>query len=316
LKRRVAVILLGIAALAAVSLSLDAGSLRGALRYVMEHPVWLLAAFGAYTGAFVLRAFAWRPFVPRRIALFRLFGLLLAALFLNHVAPAKAGDLARAYGIAKCGVGGGRAVAGVILARLADLVGLLAVLACAWVLAGEAEWGTVAVPACAVATVALALWALVRTGKLPPLGPLSEPAEKLRDALREANIYRLGAAFLWAAPAWVLEAGVSLFAVRSVGSDLSLTGAVAATCFAVLVTAVPLTPGGLGTYEAGMVFVLTSLGVPPEPAFAAAVLSHAMKYLYSLAAAPFAAHEGLIAIRPGDETGKGRVGHDEVSLEV
>lgn len=109
-------------------------------------------------------------------------------------------------------------------------------------------------------------------------------------------------------------AGVLLFAAEGVGLDLSVAGAVAATCFAVLATAVLLAPGGLGTYEAGMTFVLTSLGMPPGPAFAAAVLSHAIKYLYSLAAAPFAAHEGVISVRPRDETGK--VEPDGTRLEV
>jgi uncharacterized protein (TIRG00374 family) len=140
--------------------------------------------------------------------------------------------------------------------------------------------------------------------------------EKLRGALRETRPKQLGAAFLWAAPAWVLEAGVLLFAARGVGLDLSVAETVAATCFAVLVTAVPLTPGGLGTYEAGMVFILASLGAPAEPAFAAAVLSHAIKYLYSMAAAPFAAYEGVIAARPQDSIGKRRMDSDEARLEV
>ena len=316
MKARAAVIVLGLATLACASLFLDASSLRGALRYAAEHPAGLVAALGAYTGAFLLRTFSWRLFVPRWLPLTRLFSLLLAALFLNHVAPAKAGDVARAYVIAKQGVGAGRAVAGVILARLADLVGLLAVLASAWALAGDAEWGTVVAPVGVVAAASLALWVLTRIETLPMLGALSDPAEKLREALRETRPQQLGAAFLWVVPAWVLEAGVLIFAARAVGLDLSVAGAVAATCFAVLVTVVPLTPGGIGTYEAGMVFVLTSLGAPPEPAFAAAVLSHAMKFLYSMAAAPFAAYEGVVAARPQEEIGEGRMEADEARLEV
>ncbi len=114
MRTRVAVILTGLAVLVSASLFLDAASLRQALRYAAEHPLTLLAAFGAYTGAFVLRTFAWRPFVRRSIPASRLFSLILAALFLNHVAPAKVGDLARMYGVAKQGVEGGRAAAGVI----------------------------------------------------------------------------------------------------------------------------------------------------------------------------------------------------------
>jgi hypothetical protein len=153
LRARVAVILAGLAALVSASLFLDAAPLRDALLYAAEHPLGLLAAFGAYTAAFVLRAFAWRPFVPRRVPSSRLFALLLAALFLNHVAPAKAGDFARMYGLGKQGVEGGRAAASVILARLADLVGLLVVLAGAWALAGGARWGALISPAVAAAVI-------------------------------------------------------------------------------------------------------------------------------------------------------------------
>ncbi len=92
--------------------------------------------------------------------------------------------------------------------------------------------------------------------------------------------------------------------------DLSPAEVVAATCFAVLVAAVPLAPGSLGTYEAGMVAALLALGVPAETAFAAAVTTHAVKFLYALAAAPFALTEGLAAVR------KGEVRADETRLEV
>jgi glycosyltransferase AglD len=314
MRTRVAVILAGLTVLISVSLFLDAASLREALRYAVEHPLALLAAFGAYTGAFVLRTFAWRSFVPKRIPAPRLFSLILAALFLNHVAPAKAGDFARMYGLAKQGVEGGRAAAGVILARLADLLGLLVVLTTAWTLAGGAKWGSLIAPVGAVTIVALALWALARTETIPPLGRLSEPVAKLRAALRETTPGALGLAFLWAAPAWVLEAGILLFLVRGLGLDLGLPGAVAATCFAVLVTAVPLVPGGLGTYEAGMVFVLVSLGAPAEPAFASAVISHATKFLYAFTVAPFAVREGVSAAIIHSNSGK--VETDEARLEV
>jgi glycosyltransferase AglD len=314
LRTRVAAILIGMLVLISASLFLDAASIREALGYAVEHPLGLLAAIGAYTGAFVLRAFAWRPFVPRSIPGFRLFSLILAALFLNHVAPAKAGDLARMYAIAKQGVEGGRAVAGVILARLADLVGLLVVLIGAWTLAGGAEWGALIAPAGAVVVATLALWALARARTLPPLGRLANPVAKLRSALRETSPGALGAAFLWAAPAWVLEAGILLYLARGLGLDLGLAGAVAATCFAVLITAVPLVPGGLGTYEAGMVFVLVSLGVPAELAFAAAVISHATKFLYAFAAAPFVVREGIsVAIT---RSNSGKVETNEARLEV
>lgn len=222
MKARAVIVLLGLAALLTVAVVLDGGSLREALRYATEHPLQLLVALAAYTGAFVLRALAWRPLVAHRIPTSRLFGLIMAALFLNHVAPAKAGDFARMYGLAKRGIGGGGAVASVLLARLADLVGLLAVLAGSWALVGGVEWAPVVVPAGVVGVAALVLWALARVETLPPLGRLAEPVAQVRDALRETRPDALGAALLCAAPAWVLEAGILLFVAQSLGDRKSV----------------------------------------------------------------------------------------------
>lgn len=296
---RSAVIVLSLAALVGLSLLLDADYLWRAMTYAADHPLGLAAAFAAYTGAFALRALSWRALVPHvpAVSPVRLFNQLLAALFLNHVAPAKAGDFARMYGLSRLGVEGGRAVASVVVSRLADLIGLLVVLGAAWTLAVGDGWRMLAVPAGVAAVAALAVWGLARLPKQIRLGPLTGPLSRLRDALRETTPPSFGAALLWATPAWVLEAGILLFVARGLGLDLTLAGAVAATCFAVLVAAVPLTPGAVGTYEAGMVFALSALGVPPEPAFAAAVASHAMKFLYAFAAAPLAAYEGLGAAR-------------------
>jgi glycosyltransferase AglD len=133
---------------------------------------------------------------------------------------------------------------------------------------------------------------------------------RLQEALRETTWSALSRSFALATPAWVLEAGILLFVARGMGMELSPAEVVVATCFAVLAAAVPLTPGALVTYEAGMVAVLISFGVAAEPAFAAAVLTHAVKFLYAFAAAPFALIEGLAAVR------KGGIKPDEVGVEV
>jgi uncharacterized membrane protein YbhN (UPF0104 family) len=312
----VAAILLGLVGLLVLTLFVDAAALRGGFAYAMDNPLGLLAAFLAYTGAFALRALAWAPLAGGRVPLTRLFSLILAALFLNHAAPAKAGDLARIYGLARRGVRAGRAAASVILARLADLVGLLVILVAFWAYAGGGDWALVAAPGGVVAATVFAIWAFARLRIPTRPQRLARAVAKLQDALREASPRVLGTALIWATPAWALEAGILYFAARGVGIELSFSEAVVATCFAVLVTSVPLTPGGLGTYEAGAVFVLVAFGSSPEPAFAAAVLSHAMKFLYALAAAPFAFTEGLAVVRARKKSEKRKVEPDETSVEV
>lgn len=248
MRTRTAVILAGMVALVALTLLLDGASLREALRYAGQNPLILICALAAYTGAFVLRALSWRPLIGHEVPPVRLFSLILAALFLNHAAPAKAGDVARIYGAVRHGVPGGRAAASVILARLVDLVSLLVVLAGAWALAGGARWGAVAVPAFVVLVAIIVIWWAARTKmELPArFRRFGGPVEKVQAALLETSPRALGAAFLWAAPAWLLEAGILLFAGRGLGVQLGFAAVVAASCFAVLVAAVPLTPAHSG----------------------------------------------------------------------
>ena len=316
MRGRVVFVAIGMGVLVALAVALAPTDLGGALGYVARRPGEVLIALAAYTAAFVLRASSWRPFVGGAISRARLFSLLMGALFLNHAAPAKAGDLARVYAVSRRGVPGEEAVVGVLVSRAVDLTGLLAVLGVAWSLAGAGGRGEAVLPVAAVlsAIVALALLPRLRlpgvfsAGGSGRLAGLLRRVEGVRVALGEVSPGVLLRSFVFAAPAWVLEAGILWAVGRGLGMGLTPAEVVAATCFAVLVAAVPLTPGSLGTYEAGMVGILISFGISAETAFAAAVATHAVKFLYAFAAAPFAFWEGLAAVRKG--------GADEAGLQV
>jgi uncharacterized membrane protein YbhN (UPF0104 family) len=300
-----------LAVLLALALALVPVDLRRALSYVVDHPLEMALALLAYTGAFALRAVSWRPLIGAQVPLTKLFTLLMGALFLNHAAPAKAGDLARAYAISRR-VSAERAVVSVVLGRLVDLAGLLAVLVMALILAGAGNWEDISLSVLAVVGVAFALFLFARL-KLPTFldarfSFVFRYVGRVQTALRETRRTALLESFAFAAPAWVLEAGILLVVGWGLGLELSPAEVVAATCFAVLVAAVPLTPGSLGTYEAGMVAILFAFGVSAEPAFAAAVTTHAIKFVYAFTAAPFALSEGLAAARKG--------GSDEASVKV
>jgi glycosyltransferase AglD len=264
----------------------------------------------AYTGAFVLRAASWRPLITVRVPIAKLLAILMGALFLNHAAPAKPGDLARMYALSRWGVPTAPAVTSVVLSRLVDLAGLLVVLVAALAVAGPGGWSGISLPILVFAGAAVALCMLARL-RLPAsfdnrFGALGRHAGRMQEALRETTWSNLLRSFAFAAPAWVLEAGILLVVGWGLELKLSYVEVVAATCFAVLVAAVPLAPGSVGTYEAGMVATLLVFGVPAESAFVAAVATHAMKFLYAFAAAPFALVEGLEAVRrerKPDETG-------------
>ncbi len=140
MRARLIFISVGLGMLLALALALNVEPLRQAAVYALDHPLGLLAAFAAYTASFALRALSWRQLMQERVPLRGLFALIMGALFLNHAAPAKAGDLARMYTLARRGIAGERAVASVVLSRFVDLVGLLAVLIASGAFVGGV-WG-------------------------------------------------------------------------------------------------------------------------------------------------------------------------------
>jgi glycosyltransferase AglD len=310
LRGRITLVCVGMAILLALALALAPVDLGAATNYVTGHPFEVTLALLAYTGAFVLRAASWRPLITVRAPIAKLFAFLTGALFLNHAAPAKPGDLARMYALSQWGVPTAQAVTSVVLSRLVDLAGLLVVFVAALAVAGPGGWSGISLPILVFAGAAVALCMLARL-RLPAsfgnrFGALGRHAGRMQEALRETTWSNLLRSFAFAAPAWVLEAGILLVVGWGLELKLSYVEVVAATCFAVLVAAVPLAPGSVGTYEAGMVATLLVFGVPAESAFVAAVATHAMKFLYAFAAAPFALLEGLEAVRrerKPDETG-------------
>ena len=309
MRARLILIFTGLSLLLALALALAPVDLRRVLDHAAGYPAGAALALLAYTAAFALRAVSWSPLIGTRVPFVKLFSLLMGALFLNHAAPAKAGDIARMYALARR-VPAERAVASVVVSRVVDLAGLLAVLAASWTLAGGGGVGGTLLPVLAIFGTAVTLFFVARLSLPASFGAISRQAGRLQTALRETSGPSLLRSFVFAAPAWVLEAGILAFVGLGLGLDLSPAELVAATCFAVLVAAVPLAPGSLGTYEAGMVAALLVFGVPVDLAFAAAVVTHAVKFLYALAAAPFALGEGLAAVR------KREVKADEASLEV
>jgi uncharacterized protein (TIRG00374 family) len=148
------------AVLLALALALAPMDLREATSYATGYPLGVALALLAYTGAFVLRAASWRLLIGDRVPIVKLFALLMGALFLNHAAPTKAGDLARMYALSWLGVPAAEAVTKVVLSRLVDLAGLLAVLVASLALAGFGGWSGLSFPILIFAGVAVALFVL------------------------------------------------------------------------------------------------------------------------------------------------------------
>ena len=116
------VMALSVMALAAflVYILADWTQLRNAMQEFRGHPWLLLALVAAYTGAFLLRAIAWRALIVNRIGLYWLFVSMQAGLLVNHLVPVKLGEFVRPLLATRYGVPIAEAATTTAIARVLD----------------------------------------------------------------------------------------------------------------------------------------------------------------------------------------------------
>ena len=281
----------GLTLTAAVGLLLwwlaDWSQLPAALRALAQRPELLAALLVSYTGAFALRAVAWRQLMTSGGSVFTLFTCLQAALLANHLLPFKLGEAARPLLATRRGIPLAEAASTTAVARLLDFASLILIAAvCGSFLAlpgGRSMWlQSLAIPAAVVCVVALGLLLLrfrALDRAVPP--PLRRRLQELREQLALMSKGRIAGAGLWTLPGWILEAGVLLVAAQALGTEISLPAAIAVTAFTIIFQVFHVTPGGIGVYEASMTGALYALGIPWEEGLALAVLTHGLKFAYS-----------------------------------
>ncbi|GIH92525.1 lysylphosphatidylglycerol synthase domain-containing protein [Planobispora siamensis] len=243
--------------------------LAAAGRALLRDPPGVLVALVLYGCAFVLRAWSWRRVLPE-LSMGHSLAALHVSLLGNHVLPFRLGEALRVTTVLnRTSLPAAPVIASTVTLRSADLaaVALLALAAApslVTALAGPWLWPLVA--ALALATIAGTFW-LTRTRTSAP-----------------GAVAALPVVFAAAAVAWVLEAAVVYEVARLAGVALTPGEAVAVTAVTIAAQTVAVTPGGFGSYEAAATAALTALGVAPGPAFAVALLTHALKTAYSLVA--------------------------------
>ena len=278
---------LALSALLVIAYLADWSQLKSALQQLSSKP-WLVGILlSAYTGAFLLRAVAWRVLTSNRIHLYQLFVSIQAGLLVNHLAPVKLGEIVRPLLAARYGMPVAEAAGTTAVARCLDFAALLAFAAVVGpavsLTAGMAIWlEGLALPAGVILGCGSALLVMRQSRWFDWLPvPLRSRFELLRRQLRQVSARQVALAFLWTLPSWLLEAAVIIVAAKALGVELSIAAAVSVTAFTILFQVFHLTPGGIGVYEAVMTGALYAHGVPWEQGLALAVATHGLKFAYS-----------------------------------
>jgi uncharacterized protein (TIRG00374 family) len=263
---------------------------------ILSANVGLLAlAFAAYYATFPVRAFRWRYILAKvgtRVHFLDALEILYISWFVNCLVPAKLGDLYRAYLLkADNGASASKTVGTIFTERIADIIVIFALALAAgyWSFRGRSMPGVdvifilgfvLAILLIGV-TVALRFYGQRITRFLPMRfaelwGRFHEGST---GALTRSALPVIGATTV---VIWLLEGSRLYFVIHALGIpgvDLGLSASVFVALVAALLTAMPLTPAGVGFVEAGIAGALLIYGVSPEHAAAIALTDRAISIL-------------------------------------
>lgn len=265
------------------------------------NPLMLLAGFAIFYCTFPLRAFRWRMLlenagVPVRegrrswASLPALMEYIYLSWFANCIVPAKLGDAYRGYLIKHNGKVSFSAAFGTIFAeRLLDMIGLFGMLVLsAWLTFGaHMPDGTQIVFGFGALLVVAILAGLAGMRYLSPWIRRLVPS-RFREiytrfeyaALRSFSPAILPRLVLLTAGVWLLEGFRLYFVIVALGqlSSLSLSAIVFVALASSLLTALPITPAGLGVVEGTITVVLTLFGINQNLGIAVTLLDRLINF--------------------------------------
>jgi uncharacterized protein (TIRG00374 family) len=245
-----------------------------------------IAAFGV---VYAFQSIRWRKIASASaVRLARFYEMTVSGVAVNNVLPGRIGDLLRARWLGLAArMPAGRAFGTVILDRACDFAVLVCLLVVGVGAVASSEW--------LVRLAAGSLLVLITFGVVLLLARayigrrererrsrglfrrlVRDTLEVLAEPLgRRRPVVWLGLSLA----AWASWATAASLVARSLGLDLSITDALFVTAVLNLGSAVPSSPGYVGTYEWLGVASLGLLDVPHDQALAFTILLHAAWYV-------------------------------------
>jgi glycosyltransferase 2 family protein len=255
----------------------------------MDSKLLLAAAVTQPFCMLIIATVAWRFILlarPPRPAFWSSFKAGMLATGLNIFLPARGGDLIRlTYLRQREGTPLGAGLSISVIERVADLIVLsaMAIVITSLVLQSQIIVPIVAIAALAVGLIMLSallpLWLAILRRIFPTTvadflaSVMTETATRIRDG---KILIALGASTIF----WSLGLVATLIFFRiATGQEFSLTLATMVIVFATLGGAIPILPGGLATFEAGVIAALLYGGFSTSDALMLAVVYRLQQYV-------------------------------------
>jgi glycosyltransferase 2 family protein len=250
---------------------------------------YVAAAIGAFAAVYVLQSIRWRRIAATpAVGVPRFVEMTVSGVAVNNVLPGRIGDFLRARWLGLAArMPAGKAFGTVVIDRLFDLTVLVGLLIVGIAAVASSQWLVELAVAGLVLLVGFgAVLVLSRRyigrrergrrerGLLRRLA--RDTVERLAEPLgREQLLVCLALSLV----AWVMWAVAALLVARSLDLELSFADALFVTAVLNLGSAVPSSPGYVGTYEWLGVASLGLVGIDKDPALAFTILLHAAWYV-------------------------------------
>ncbi len=258
-------------------------------------PAFLVLALVAYYLTFPLRGYRWH-FVLNRVGTRVRFRdateILFLSWFVNCLVPAKLGDLYRAWLLkGNYGASISRSVGTIFIERIADLLVIFALALAAgfWSFRSieRPEVNALLFAGFIVAMVLVLLvialrWRGDRVARILPHRVRDFYARFHEGSTGALTVRSIPVILVLTASIWTLEGLRLYFVILALDLptvNLGISAAIFVTLAGSLLTAIPLTPAGVGFVEAGIVGALYLYGISAEPAAAVALTDRAISIL-------------------------------------
>lgn len=263
---------------------------RDDLVIALEHVVWgyLLLATVVCIAAWLLRGLRYKVIlsgVGVSCGLLFSTGCIFVSQTANLIVPARLGDLVRVFILRhEYGSSISQGISSLVVERVFDIVmvALLGAVSLLFVF-NVPDWFYI------VILLPLALGAaffvfLIFSGRLVSGNRYVRILLSILDQIRAVSLSlpSVTSISLQSIVIWILDIVVCLFVAMMFQQTIPVAVIVLAIVIGNLVKAIPLTPGGVGTYELAVALTFTVAGIDPAVATLIAVIDHLLKNLVTL----------------------------------
>jgi hypothetical protein len=255
------------------------------------NPWLLIVALGVYAITFVILTMRWMQVLSHMnlaLPLEEAYSAFVSGTLLSDFTPARLGDLGRAYFVRKR-IEPKLGVVSVIIDRYMDILALLALSTGGMLLLSEKGLSiTYVLPSFSVILFALLIGALLLWFRGEKISRLADRVggralfERLEEGLerieKPGNVLLLGVSFTLVA--WLTHAARVGLIIQAVNATMPFYFLPFLLPMISALAMLPISPGGLGLVEGGMVVVLALFGIQPPVGMAIALIDRAITVFF------------------------------------